>query len=687
MTLNTIDIDKLNNEGDDLDVHEELDMEELELDDELDDELEIDDTVGELEDQDIVNYTGDEIQDSPIIRKLSKTDANSFVGGDNSKDSTNKKVFSFQLPFGSNFKFKMPTLPLNIPNINLPISIFKDESDPIMDDIKLRLSRQQSVNTLDEAAFFKQYKGRGEVRMRAVKHSLTTKYNELISNSPLVSNAIPDYESIYSKFDGNIVILGGYRGSILRDTKTGKRLWIPLKAGFHLRKINLLLGPKKEDELNAPDTIYPDGVLKNIGPIDLCKSFIKKLHNGKTNVYEFGYDWRLSGDISGQKLVDYLQEIHDKSGKPTLVIAHSMGGLITHYAVQKRPDLFRSVIYCGVPSECLNILGPIRSGDAVLFSDKILTAEVNFMMRSSFIFLPLSGMVFYNRDTHEPYVLDLFDPDTWVQYNLNPLVAKDRLLKKPSTSYFSRFKSMMDSIPLRSNSSSPPTENLYKSPSSPKSQFFPRSLSPRGRSPTSKIKALASAATSTTLNSTGSSATLNNANSPPKSTTLPVSQTQPNPMGSSGSPKADDDYAITFEEAYNYLSETLTNTKKFIEGLDYRPELESKYPPMAIVYGNAVPSVRGSNVSSPQDIVEGRYWDFFYGHGDGVVHQKWLMPERKGFEVFDEDTGKGQIVGKFATKCGHVDLMTDLDVMGKALNSVYQAEKVWPQRTQLSKDM
>lgn len=679
MTLKAIDNEEIIVKQDNLDLHEELAIEDLELDDDIDDELEIDDTVEDLDDQDIVNYTGDDIQDNGISKKLSRTDANSFVGGDNTIDSTNKKVFSFQLPFGSNFKLKIPSLPLNIPNINLPISIFKDDTDPIMDDIKLRLSRQQSVNTLDEAAFFKQYKGRGEVRMRAVKHSLTTKYNEFISNSPLVSNTVPEYESIYSRFDGNIVILGGYRGSILRDTKTGKRLWIPLKAGFHLRKINLLLGPNKEDELKAPETIYPDGVLKNIGPIDLCKSFIKKLHNGKTNVYEFGYDWRLSGDISGEKLIKYLQDIRDKSGKPTLVIAHSMGGLITHYAVQKRPDLFRSVIYCGVPSECLNILGPIRTGDAVLFSDKILTAEVNFMMRSSFIFLPLTGMVFYNKDTHEPYVLDLFDPDTWVQYNLNPLVAKDRLLKKPTTGYFLRFKSMMDSIPLRSNSSSPPsTDNLSKSPNSPKSQFFPRSLSPRGRSPSIKIKALASPATSSTLTTVKSNSSTNDFNPPSK--TLPVSQTQPNPMGSSGSPKADDDYAISFDQAYTYLAETLANTKKFIEGLDYRPELESKYPPMAIVYGNTVPSVRGSNVLSPQDIVEGRYWDFFYGHGDGVVHQKWLMPERKGFEVFDEDTGKGQIVGKFATKCGHVDLMTDLDVMGKALNAVYQAEKIWPKR-------
>lgn len=44
------------------------------------------------------------------------------------------------------------------------------------------------------------------------------------------------------RLTGNVVVMGGYRGSILRDAKTGKRLWIPLRVGFGLRKPQLALG-------------------------------------------------------------------------------------------------------------------------------------------------------------------------------------------------------------------------------------------------------------------------------------------------------------------------------------------------------------------------------------------------------------------------------------------------------------
>lgn len=44
------------------------------------------------------------------------------------------------------------------------------------------------------------------------------------------------------RLTGNIVVLGGYRGSILRDAKTLKRIWIPLRVGFGLRKPDLAIG-------------------------------------------------------------------------------------------------------------------------------------------------------------------------------------------------------------------------------------------------------------------------------------------------------------------------------------------------------------------------------------------------------------------------------------------------------------
>lgn len=555
--------------------------------------------------------------------QISESDAQSIVGGE-SIDYTNKRIFSFQLPFGGTFSSIKSNIYHRLPNFNSFSFFNKDADDEIKEDIRLRLSRQESINTINEANYFKKYKGRDDVRFRAVKHSLANKYNDFIPHMNS-SKPLEEYESIYNELEGNIVILGGYRGSILRDSITHKRIWIPIKAGFNLRKINLLLGPSIDCEINAVKYIYPDGILKNIGPIDLCKALIKKLSTPKTNMQEFGYDWRLSGEFVANQLEDFLTKIYEETGKPSLVICHSMGGLITTRTLHKNPKLFRSIIYVGVPSECLNILGPIRHGESVLFLDKILTAEANFMMRSSFNFLPLSGKVFYNVKTNEPYILDLFDADTWVEYNLNPLVAKTRLLQKLTEMTGSSLATTLLDSSLSSLSSR--LKSL-------------RSLSPLSKSPKSDTALLDTKIDNTLV---------------------------PDENGLS----------IPFDKAYEYLQLALASAKEFLEDLQYKPELEDQYPPMAIVYGNTVPSVRGCHVESEQDIRDGKYYNFFYGHGDGVVHQKWLMPERRGFEVFNPETGQGQIVGKFSTTCGHVNLMTDLRAMGKALRAVHDAEMIW----------
>lgn len=573
--------------------------------------------------------------------------------------SQSQKVFSFSLPFGGLSNLRS--------NLYKHIQSFVHSTPPVpeegeLENVRLRLERQQTVDTFQEAEYFRHYKGTDNVRMRAVKSSVQANISEFLPDFLNNHKKKEPWEEIFDEIEGNIVIMGGYRGSILRDAKTRKRLWIPIKAGFNLRKINLLLGPTKEDELNASKYIIPDGVLKNIGPIDICRRLIKRLSNNpKTNTVEFGYDWRLSGPVLSQNLIDFLQKIHDDTGKPSLVIAHSMGGLITHGALQQRPDLFRSVVYVGSPSECLNILGPIRFGDSVILSDKILTYETNFMMRSSFLFLPLHGSVFINRDTHEPYDLDLFDPDVWVKYNLNPLVLEKRKMlerrKKTSNSPTSTKATLAESF-KNSESSTPHLSRslTLNSMSDSSHSFFNISLKLRK-----------------------TSNTLTRFRSPP-SPSLPASESLDNEIELTSEqeigPKSVP-YSFSFTESYNYLAETLATTKEFLNGLEFKPELTNKYPPMAVVYGNKVPSVRYSVVRHRQDIKDGNYYEFYYGHGDGVVNLKFLMPERKHFEPYDPETGKGYIVGKFASDCGHVNLMTDFKAMGLALNAVCEAETTW----------
>jgi hypothetical protein len=68
----------------------------------------------------------------------------------------------------------------------------------------------------------------------------------------------------------------------------------------------------------------------------------------------------------------------------------------------------------------LAIVGPFRNGDAVLFNEKVLTAQVNFSLRTSFVLLPEDGFCFINKNTREEYQVDFYDPKEWVKYAFSP---------------------------------------------------------------------------------------------------------------------------------------------------------------------------------------------------------------------------------------------------------------------------
>ncbi|KAF4989873.1 hypothetical protein FDECE_14566, partial [Fusarium decemcellulare] len=208
-------------------------------------------------------------------------------------------------------------------------------------------------------------------------------------------------DRVLETLTGDLVIMGGYRGSVLRSAEAPhQQVWAPVKIGLNMRKVNLEVGLEDEDEEKMEETIKADGMLKHIGPVDISRKFLKKLRScdnartGKLRIWDYGYDWRLSPPLLSRKLQEYLQKLPSNrpetpaESRGALVIAHSLGGLITRHAVNQRPDLFSGVLYCGTPQRCINILNPLRHGDVVLLNEKLLTARVNFTMRTSFVFLP-----------------------------------------------------------------------------------------------------------------------------------------------------------------------------------------------------------------------------------------------------------------------------------------------------------
>lgn len=452
------------------------------------------------------------------------------------------------------------------------------------------------------------------------------------------------FDRVVGKLTGDLVILGGYRGSVLRSAEPPhQQLWAPVKLGFNMRKANLEVGLEDEDEETMEERIIPSGMLKHVGPVDVSRKLFKRLRsspnarNGSLRIWDFGYDWRLSPARSSGKLQEFLSKLpSNRPGTPpesagALVIAHSLGGLITRHAVGRRPELFAGVLYAGVPQRCINILGPFRNGDAVLFNEKLLTAQVNFSIRTSFVLLPDDGFCFIDKQTGESYPVDFFNADDWVRWHLSPCVAP---LLPP---YHSRDKQ----------------QNL----SSPLSSLFPNSLLKNKKPPVepdiqSTAAAAAPPAPSENHHRRHGTAPLP---SPPQS---PPPQQPPSSSSSSGATAPD------HERYMSYLRRTLAATRKFRSELAHSKELESAnaYPPHAVLYGKTIPTVYAAQVACREAIAYAdAYDDLVFRPGDGVVlAREAMLPE--GYAVVRS--------GRVSTERGHLTMLGDLEAVARALEAL-----------------
>lgn len=500
--------------------------------------------------------------------------------------------------------------------------------------------------------------------------------------------------------EGDIVVMGGYRGSILREASgQRRRVWIPLRVGLNLRKVNLEIGLDEEDEETMSQRIIPDGMLTHIGPVDIGRRLLRRLRLGEgaggkkhpRRVWEYGYDWRLSPHILSKQLIEYLEKLpcnqgsdHGQPRQPgrgALVIAHSLGGLIVRHAINQRPELFSGVLFVGTPQHCVNILGPLRNGDTVLLSSRVLTAQVNFTLRSSYVLLPEDGHCFVDKKTGKKINMDLFDVNTWIKYALSPCVVE--------------------------NSPTPPSLHLMNGGVGEAAKEVAR----EGVSIATRDRTLAPQIDST-------SSTLNPFSHIPSFLeetvcTLPTSETIP------------------------YLDRTLKAIKQFKEELRFKPEIgyppekgkqseapvaspvpimhswdgdeitsndssatiapissstmapsvsmeESKsvyYPPMAIMYAKNTPTVKGARVDGIESISQDNvYDDLFFGagkshllpliYGEGPVANFVILGDGVCLAKAAQLPPGYKACAKVLSDRGHISLLGDLDNVGKAIEGI-----------------
>lgn len=96
------------------------------------------------------------------------------------------------------------------------------------------------------------------------------------SRSPSSSQPEPTTSSStkdpLANLHGNVLMMGGFRGSVLRDPVANMRIWIPLKVPTGIRKVTLALGLTEEDEERSREKIVGSKMLTHVGPLDLGRS-------------------------------------------------------------------------------------------------------------------------------------------------------------------------------------------------------------------------------------------------------------------------------------------------------------------------------------------------------------------------------------------------------------------------------
>ncbi|GAA5877946.1 hypothetical protein JCM16303_002788 [Sporobolomyces ruberrimus] len=95
--------------------------------------------------------------------------------------------------------------------------------------------------------------------------------HETTSNSDSTGSKSSTKDALAS-LHGNVLMLGGFRGSVLRDPVADQRLWIPLKVPAGIRKVTLALGLTEEDEARSKEKIVGTKMLTHVGPLDMGKT-------------------------------------------------------------------------------------------------------------------------------------------------------------------------------------------------------------------------------------------------------------------------------------------------------------------------------------------------------------------------------------------------------------------------------
>ena len=217
-----------------------------------------------------------------------------------------------------------------------------------------------------------------------------------------------------------LVFIHGIKGSVLSRPQGGVR-WLTGWQAFGLASPDLSLPLQWHGVVQQSDGLVAQVPLRTVAWQDIYAPFLNWAATSNRPFRAFAYDWRRDNLENTEKSIQFLETVSQENGGVRIqVAAHSMGGLITFVALNRRPDLFHSVLFAGVPfRSTLSFLEDMHAGTATGFNRRILRPQVLFTFASPYSFFPTepdaAGLVELNGDR---IVHDWYSADDWARQKL-----------------------------------------------------------------------------------------------------------------------------------------------------------------------------------------------------------------------------------------------------------------------------
>lgn len=257
-----------------------------------------------------------------------------------------------------------------------------------------------------------------------------------------------------------VIIIPGLTGSDLYNRRTGEQVWFRASRSKD-DDLRLPISPdlgRNRDNLEARDIMRGVKILDWVPEIEIYERLIGALSSKggyregvwekpakggyKDTFYVFPYDWRRDNVENARLLVQRVEELKRKLGRPQLkfnILAHSMGGLIVRYAAMYgNVDIpsgrvnptwagarhFDKIFMLGTPNmgsvsalnALLNGFSFIGGGLNLPFIQNITHFDV-FTLPSIYQLLPHGGGLRAFDEGLQPINIDIFNPEVWETYN------------------------------------------------------------------------------------------------------------------------------------------------------------------------------------------------------------------------------------------------------------------------------